>query len=181
MPGRYTLLSKALATELATLLSDVSGLSVARRLLPLRDRTEFVQGETYVSVFAGDAGFEVLGRHGSVDDHEWEAIVCIQAAGPAPEPKSGSNAFGAVTQLVADDVDWGDSVFDLVERIKGFWRGETDEAPEGPLRDVALAGCVFTGLVHSPVYVPYHLEQLGILSVILQLTYLETTEGDEDE
>lgn len=179
MAGRYTQLSKALTEELSTRLADAEGVAVDRRLLPRRDRTEFATGGIYVSVFAAAAGFEVVGRQ--VDEERWEAVLAIQSAAPDNAVKAGDNPFGNVTSLDRDHVDWGDQVFDLVERIKGFWRAETESEPAGPLRDLPLAGCTFVALEHDPVYVPFHLEELGILSIVLQLTYQVTDEGDDDE
>ena len=178
MAGRYTLLSTALRDQLHTLVGS-SDVIVERRLLPRRDRKEFADGKTYVSVFAGSSGFEIIGRQ--VDKEDWEAVVAIQAAGPDPNVAAGSNPFGNVNLSVADPVAWGDSVFDFVEQVKGLWRAETATAAAGVLRDQLLAGCHFIGLEHDPVYVPFHLEELGILSIVLQLNYRVVDEEEDEE
>lgn len=178
MAGRYTLLSTALRDELANLVGGPDVI-VERRLLPRRDRTEFVQGKTYLSVFAGSTGFEIIGRQ--VDKEDWEAVIAIQSAGPDPNAAAGSNPFGHVTQSAVDPVAWGDSVFDFVEQVKRLWRAETATAAAGPLRDKLLGGCHFISLEHDPVYVPFHLEELGILSIVLQLNYRVVDEEEEDE
>lgn len=177
MAGRYTLLSTSLRDELQTHIGG-GDIVIERRLLPRRDRTEFADGKTYVSVFAGAAGFEIIGRQ--VDKEDWQAVIAIQAAGPDPNASAGANPFGHVTQAAADPVAWGDTVFDFVEQVKGLWRAETTTRPAGPLRDKLLAGCHFIGLEHDPVYVPFHLEELGILSILLQLDY-RVVDEDEDE
>lgn len=177
MARRYTLLSTQLRDELITHIGG-GDVVVERRLLPRRDRTEFADGKTYVSVFAGSAGSQIIGRQ--VDKEDWQAVVCIQAAGPDPNVAPGANPFGHVTQAAADPVAWGDTVFDFVEQVKDLWRAETAVAAAGPLRDKHLAGCHFLALEHDPVYVPFHLEELGILSIILQLDY-RVVDEEEDE
>jgi hypothetical protein len=154
---------------LAALLTADSTLVIERRLKPRRERTEFVEGKRYVSVFCGSASHEVMGRQ--VDEEQIEAVIAIQAAGPDPLAKAGANPFGAVTSVDTDPVAWGDDVFALVERIKDLWRAETDEIAAGVLRDEQIAGCDFLSLEHSPLYVPFHLEELGILSCVLQIMY----------
>jgi hypothetical protein len=169
--ARYTDLSIGMVEQLSTLLADDDSLVIERRLKPRRKRNEFVQGTNYISVFCGSTGHEIIGRR--VDSEKWEVVVAIQSAGPDPDAKPGDNPFGSVTSAQADPIDWGDEVFALVERIKGFWRAETDEGAddEGPLRSTPIAGCYFISLEHDPVYVPSHLEELGILSIVLQIMY----------
>jgi len=159
----------AFTARLATLLASDTTLVIERRLKPRRERTEFVDGKRYVAVFCGSASHEVIGRE--VDEEQIEAVIAIQAAAPAASAKEGSNAFGAVTSVATDPVVWGDDVFALVERIKDLWRAETGERAAGVLRDEQIAGCDFLSLEHSPLYVPSHLEELGVLSCILQIMY----------
>lgn len=178
MAGRYTELSKALTEALRSELSAESNLQIDRRLLPRMDRNEFAADTTYVSVFAAENGFEIVGRQ--VDEEQWEAVIAIQAAQPGTDAAAGANPLGNVTSRGRDDVEWGDAVFDLVERVKDLWRASTSDQPAGALRNQSLAGCTFVGLEHSPVYMPYHLEQLGVLSIILQLTYQVSDEFDDE-
>jgi hypothetical protein len=167
--ARYTALAIALKARLDTLLVADATLVIERRLKPRRDRAEFVEGNRYVSVFAGSSSHEVVGRQ--VDEEQIEAVIAIQAAAPKTAAKEGANAFGAVTSVQTDPVAWGDDVFALVERIKDFWRAETESKAAGVLRDEQIAGCDFLSLEHSPLYVPFHLEELGLLSCVLQIMY----------
>jgi hypothetical protein len=166
---RYTALAIALRTRLAELLVDDASLVIERRLKPRWEREEFEDSKRYISVFAGSASHEVIGRQ--VDQEDIEAVVAIQAAGPNPLAKAGANPFGAVTSKDTDPVAWGDEVFALTERIKDFWRAETETNEAGVLRDEMLVGCQFLSLDHSPLYVPQHLEELGVLSLVLQIMY----------
>ncbi len=179
MAARYSTLAVALTARLAELLASDSTLVIERRLKPRRDRAEFVDGKRYVSVFAGSASHEVIGRE--VDEEQIEAVIAIQAAAPKTSAKEGSNAFGPVTSAQTDPLAWGDDVFALVERIKDLYRAETEEREAGVLRDEQIAGCEFLSLEHSPLYVPFHLEELGVLSCILQIMYRVADFDAEEE
>lgn len=176
--ARYTALAIALRNRLATLLTGDASLVIERRLKPRWDRAEFAEGARYVSVFAGSASHEVIGRQ--VDEERIEAVIAIQAAGPEATPKAGANPFGAVTSAQTDPVAWGDEVFALTERIKDLWRAETESQAAGILRDELIVGCEFISLEHSPLYVPEHLEELGVLSLVLQIMY-RVSDFDADE
>lgn len=176
--ARYIQLAKQLRTRLSQLLTGDNSLVIERRLKPRRERTEFAANTRYISVFAGSASHEVVGRE--VDEEEIEAVVAIQAAAPGTAAAAG-NAFGPVTSVQTDPVAWGDEVFALVEQIKDLWRAETTERAAGVLRDEPLAGCEFLSLEHSPLYVPSHLEGMAVLSIILQIMYRVSDFDAEDE
>jgi hypothetical protein len=176
MSNRLTDLTTAIAGELTTLLAAEQDLDIQRRLNPLRQRQEFSGQTRYLSIFPGDYASEPTGR-GS-DQEQWTIVMMLQLAAPAASQADGGNPFGSVTSSEVDPVSWGDTLWDLVEQVKGFWRA-TDEG-NGPLRDKLLAGCIFAPpLEHSPVYLPYHLEETGILSVPLVVSY--TVDADEED
>jgi hypothetical protein len=169
MPSRWPILADAIKDQLTTLLSDDDTLVIERRLVPRFDRVEFEPGERYITLYCGAYGQSIIGRQ--VDREEWDTLIAIQSAGPDPTASAGENPFANVTSADADPVAWGDDVFDLVERVKAFWRAETDLIAEGALRSLELAGCYFQTLEHNPTYLPAHLEEYGILSIVLRLSY----------
>lgn len=170
MSTRYSTLATTLTTELQSQLTAITSLVIERRLTPRLDRAEFHDSKVYLGVYVGSAGWEIFARQ--VDKQEWEILLGIQAAVPKPDANASGNPFGAVTTSARDPVAWGDSVFEIVEKIKDLWRAE-DEAgnPAGPLRSKLIANCDFLGLVHDPVYVPDHLLELGIMTSIVSLRY----------
>lgn len=178
MAARYPALANGLKARLDTLLADDSTLVIERRLKPRYDRVEFEDAKRYLSLYCGAYSESIIGRQ--VDREEWDVLLAIQAAGPNPTATAGANPFANVTSAGSDPVTWGDTVFDLVERVKGFWRAETDEAAEGDLRSRILAGCIFQQLEHNPVYIPSHLEELGIMSTVLRITYRVTDFTEQD-
>lgn len=178
MAARYPALADALKTRLDTLLSDDGTLVIERRLNPRYDRTEFEDATRYISLYCGAYSESIIGRQ--VDREEWDVLMAIQAAAPVTDESVGANPFANVTSANSDPVAWGDTVFDLVERIKAFWRAETEDDPEGDLRSRILAGCIFQQLEHNPVYIPSHLEELGIMSCVLRLTYRVSDFTEQD-
>lgn len=170
MSTRYSDLASGLKTELQTELTAVTSLVIERRLQPRLDRTEFEAGKVYLGIYVGSAGWEIFARQ--ADKQEWEILLGIQAAIPKPDANSSGNPFGAVTSQAQDPVAWGDSVFEIVEKIKDLWRAESEDGdPPGPLRSKLIANCDFIGLLHDPVYVPDHLLELGILTSIVSVRY----------
>jgi hypothetical protein len=170
MSTRYSDLAIALRSELQTELAAITSLVIERRLQPRLDRTEFDDGKIYLGIYVGSAGWEIFARQ--ADKQEWEILLGIQAAVPSPAANASGNPFGAVTSQQLDPVAWGDSVFEVVEKIKDLWRAESDDGdPPGPLRSKLVANCDFLGLLHDPVYVPEHLLELGILTSIISLRY----------
>lgn len=177
MDNRFPLLATGLLTELTTLVGG-SNRVLRRSILPMYDRTDFAPGKTYVNLYCGAYGTSIIGRQ--VDQEDWDLLLAIQAADPDPDEAGGDNPFGRVTASESDPVAWGDSVFAYVETIKSLWRAETDEVDAGPLRDKLIAGCIFKSLEQNPTYVPWHLEELGILSIVLRLTYGVSDFTDQD-
>lgn len=178
MPSRWPILADAIRSQLVSLLSDDTSLVIERRLVPRFDRTEFEPGDRYITLYCGAYGQSIIGRQ--VDREEWDTLIAIQSAGPDPAASTGGNPFANVNSADSDPVAWGDQVFDLVERVKAFWRAETDDDSEGALRSLELAGCYFQTLEHNPTYIPAHLEELGILSIVLRLSYRVSDFTDPD-
>ena len=177
MSTRYSDLADGLQDALQTHLASLTMLVIERRLKPRLDRTEFDPTKVYLGVYVGSAGWEIMGRQ--VDRQEWEILLAIQAAIPTPAANPSGNPFGAVTSQAQDPVAWGDSIFELVERVKDLWRAEPQAGGlAGPLRGEQIAGCDCMELVHDPVYVADHLTELGILTSIVTLTYRVADDGD---
>lgn len=102
---------------------------------------------------------------GDEDDHTIE-IAFQQAVPGIPTSGDGYADFDAI-----DNTEFGDSILDLVEKIKSLWRPEVEAADEGRLRNETLAACQFINLEHDPVYEAVPLVRLGIMTVILAITY----------
>lgn len=178
MSTRFTELATELVEALQTELDDLTDLVFDRRLKPRLDRTEFEADKVYVSTFVGTGSWEIIGRQ--VDKQRWELLLAIQAALPDSTPPVSGNPFGAVNSITADPVAWGDDVFEKVERIKDLFRAQTPDQAAGALRDRELAGCYFVEMQHDPIYVPQQLDELGILTSVLSLTY-RVVDPDEDD
>jgi hypothetical protein len=178
MSTRYTALATELVTALRAELAGLDRLVFDRRLQPRLDRTEFEADKIYVSAFVGAAAWEIIARQ--ADRQQWHCLLAIQSALPDSEPPETGNPFGAVNSVDGDPVAWGDDVFEHVERVKDLFRAETPEMAAGALRDQTLAGCYFLEMLHDPVYVPAHLDEIGILTSVLSLTY-RVLDPDEDE
>lgn len=171
MSTRYKDLADALKAELQTQLGSITALVIERRLTPRKDRTEFEDSKVYLSVYVGSGGWEILARQ--VDQQQWEIILGIQAAIPKADANASGNPFGAVTTLARDQVAWSDTVFEIIEKIKDLWRAESEDGstPAGALRELSIAGCDTTKLVHDPIYIPDDLTELGILTSVITLTF----------
>lgn len=178
MSTRYTTLATELVAAMETELSAMTDLVFDRRLKPRLDRSEFESGKIYVSTFIGTGSWEIIARQ--ADRQQWELLLAIQASLPDSQPPPSGNPFGPVNSVAADPVAWGDDVFEHVERVKDLFRAETPDMPAGALRDRELAGCYFIEMQHDPIYVPSHLDELGILSSILSVTY-RVVDPDEDD
>jgi hypothetical protein len=166
-PATISQLRDSLRDELDSYLSGaVDGeYVVASRYLPRTRRENLSNLQVTVYIAATDPDMFASGREGDEDDHTIE-IAFQQAVPCSPNPDNGRPDFDQIDQPV-----FLDSIIALVESVKSLWRPETQLQDAGQLRNKKLAGCTFIGLKHDPVFEPEPLIGLGVISVVLSVTY----------
>ena len=146
MAAQQVQLREALREQVEAIIELPEGAVVESLAVPRQNREELE--DLHIVFFLTDVQSEVLAR--GVDVHEFTIGIAIQKG---------------VRIETSEDTDL---LVEFVETIKSLW------APDGELREMALAGFAFSELRHEELYDSRHLLHPKIFTSILELTY--TTE-----
>ena len=137
--------------------------SIARRYMP-RNNVADLQS-LKIAVYVEDNQHEYLGRE--VLGRTYTFGIAVQQA--VNLTQTTIDGDGQEVSDGTDNLTFGDTVLEKVEEIKSLW------FPGGSLRDKPIAGCIFSELVHEPVYESIHLVTMGVYTAIVDVTYTESS------
>lgn len=153
-----------LETELTELLEDAE-FGIACRYMPHNRREDLVNLQASVYIADANPDWFASGHQGDEDDFTIE-VAFQQAVLSVPTNDNGLPDFDQI-----DNTVFLDQFLALVEAVKSMWRPEDENEGLGRLRNKKLAGCTFIGLQHDPIFEPIPLARLGVMSVVISLTY----------
>lgn len=156
---------KALTSEIDTRFPDDH---VKRRYMPLNNSADLQ--ELKISVYFENNQHEEIGRFAVTRDYTFG--IAVQKAVSIEQTDIDGDGEEVLDGI--DNLAFGDAVLEKVELIKSLWLPSNGVLPDGELRSLKLAGCVFSELVHEPVYESIHLITKGVYTAIVDVTYTES-------